>query len=325
AHEVETTEDGTSAFQKIYDNCKKNPGHADLIPVQSFSLHHLPDGHRSQNLYDMIKATAELTVRIGVSMVSPKRPEFFPHTNVTYPFYNKGGYDKNRIGTGDITVFKYKKGFGCDAFGSKYNRLGKKYRRSYKRCLCDKCQHSKKPSKVWWEILFNTATHVVFDEIEAEHTSCRLFFDAPGSPKVIVDKVVVDFVSVEMDMCVLKHVTCDDTLGPRLSEIVKTRGELWDKVREEYVNLEDDKLSFIVSHPHGGPKMVSVGQLIENCKVGEYNDNVDITKLTYSTCTCPGSSGARVRCVGLDSTHVHNGALKPGQNYSSIDFCLKEH
>uniref|UniRef100_A0A2C9KY70 Uncharacterized protein n=1 Tax=Biomphalaria glabrata TaxID=6526 RepID=A0A2C9KY70_BIOGL len=48
---------------------------------------------------------------------------------------------------------------------------------------------------------------------------------------------------------------------------------------------------FIVSHPHGYPKKISIGQ---------WKDKIHVTpkknQFTYTASTCPGSSGARVVC-----------------------------
>ena len=170
-------------------------------------------------------------------------------------------------------------------------------------------------------ICVDTAAHVVFDDIEARHTSCRLFFDDQDSPLVTLDKVSVVGVNIERDSCVLKYETCDVTLGDKLYKMAAHWDDLCNKVNKKYkMRRFTDKLNFIVSHPHGCPKQVSVGQWVDNIKVSQYNKDIDYTKLTYTTSTCPGSSGASVHCPGLAVDHVHNGALESGLNYSSIDW-----
>ncbi|KAK0039780.1 RNA polymerase II-associated protein 3 [Biomphalaria pfeifferi] len=51
-----------------YKNCTKNPGHSQFIPIRAFTLQHLPDEFRDEDLFQLIKATADLTVRISVNM-----------------------------------------------------------------------------------------------------------------------------------------------------------------------------------------------------------------------------------------------------------------
>uniref|UniRef100_A0A2C9LK82 Uncharacterized protein n=1 Tax=Biomphalaria glabrata TaxID=6526 RepID=A0A2C9LK82_BIOGL len=186
---------------------------------------------------------------------------------------------------------------------------------AYTKCWCRKCKGSNSPSNVWWEFEVTTATHVVFDDIEVNHTTLRLFYDRDDSPVVSVNKVSVDYVNIEYDMCWLKCVTCDTTLGNKLMEMFKHFVKVWRKVWNKYIDARSpQKLTFIVSHPHGCSKQVSVGQWKDRLKVGLRS------KFTYTTCTCPGSSGAHVHCLGYSdwtwSDLVHSGSLNSGLNYS---------
>uniref|UniRef100_A0A2C9LAN0 Uncharacterized protein n=1 Tax=Biomphalaria glabrata TaxID=6526 RepID=A0A2C9LAN0_BIOGL len=189
-------------------------------------------------------------------------------------------------------------------------------RTAYTKCWCRKCEDSDSPSNVWWEIYVTSATHVVFDEIEANHTTLRLFYDKDESPVFSVDKVSVVDVNIENDLCELKCVTCDKTLGNKLMEMYKHFENVRGKVLIKYVSSRSEhKFLFIVSHPHGCSKQVSVGQWNDRLKVGGR------FKFTYTTCTCPGSSGAHVQCLGYRdywnwSELVHSGSLKSGLNYS---------
>ncbi|KAI8771466.1 hypothetical protein BgiBS90_028185 [Biomphalaria glabrata] len=322
-HETQISESGESDLHKHLANCKKNPGHTQFIPFTHFTITDLPEDSRDVDLYELIKATADLTVRIGVNKVSPDRPEFWPNTQFNYPFYEIRGSNILRTGSGLITVYKFVDGSGYDGHESNYHVLtGKKLERNYKTCPCDKCQQSEKPSKIWWEILIHTATHVVFDDTEASHTTCRLFYDDKDSPVVILDKVSVDYVNIERDKCRLKYVVCDKTLGDKLYNMVKLWCELLKKVWKKYINRSE--LMFIVSHPHGCFKQVSVGRLVDNNKVSDYNSNYNLTTLTYTASTCPGSSGAPVYCVGLGATHVHCGTLDLKVNYSGVGYYMKQ-
>ncbi|KAI8780369.1 hypothetical protein BgiBS90_019563, partial [Biomphalaria glabrata] len=175
---------------------------------------------------------------------------------------------------------------------------------------------------VWWEFYVSTATNVVFDDNEANHTTLRLFYDRYDSPVVSVDKVSVRYVSIEYDMCELNCVTCDKTLGNKLMKMSELFDNVCDRVWYKYRDSRSPhKFLFIVSHPHGCSKQVSVGQ---------WKDRLEVdgrSQFTYTTCTCSGSSGAQVHCLGYDnhwSWHdlVHSGSLKSGLNYSGAGMVL---
>ncbi|KAI8778922.1 RNA polymerase II-associated protein 3 X1 [Biomphalaria glabrata] len=319
-HECQMSEgEQESNLHKLYNNCVKNPGHTRFIPLNKLSIQHLPDDYQDNELYELIKAVADLTVRVSVTLISPHRPEFFPQSSVKYPFFNMGGNVNLRSGTEQLDVLIYEEGCGYNSLGRRHGAVtGNKYDVDYKTCPCQNCQHSSKPSTIWWEVTIHTATHVVFDDIEGQHTSCRLFFDERNSPKLILDNVKVEFAHVESDRCRMKYVTCDVVLGNKLSTMTEKRTALWNKVYTKYMNKSNNRLTFIVSHPHGCIKQVSIGQWEGNFKVGSMNDNFDLTKLTYDTCTCPGSSGAHIYFVGFATSHIHNGCLDCGHNYSSV-------
>ncbi|KAK6979359.1 RNA polymerase II-associated protein 3, partial [Biomphalaria glabrata] len=419
-HQCEACQGQTEdSLHEKFTSCTKNPDHALFIPVTAFTIEHLPEHYRDNDLFELIKVVAELTVRIAVSKVSPNRPEFWPDTKKEYPFYKDKGQTFLRTGTGEMDLFMYKDGHGFHPTGSSYNSFtGTSYEAPYKTCPCEKCQQSDKPSNVWLEIQIHTAAHVVFDEIEAQHTSCRLFLDDHASPKVTFKKVDHEGVDFQRDKCYLKYITCDetigkcylkyitcdetigkcylkyitcdetigkcylkyitcdetigkcylkyitcdetigkcylkyitcdetigkcylkyitcdetigkcylkyitcdDTIGKRLHEAAGKKDLLWSQVLDKF---GADKLTFIVSHPHGFAKQVSIGEWTEHIKVREYNEDFDMTKLIYTTCTCSGSSGARAYCVGIINSHVHNGVLTSGLNYSSVDVFRK--
>ncbi|KAI8780344.1 hypothetical protein BgiBS90_019538 [Biomphalaria glabrata] len=309
-HETQESEGGEADLHKYLVGCKKNPGHSQFIPVETFTLKHLPEGLQDNDLYECIKVTADLTVRVDVRMSSPDRPKFWPKTTQPYPFYNMSERSNLRTGSGRMWfVNKFQDGVWQD---------GDYGRTDYTKCWCRKCEGSNSPSNVWWEFDVYTATHVVFDDIEANHTTLRLFYDRQDSQVDIVDKVSVVHVNIEDDWCWLNCVTCDTTLGNKLMEMWKHFENVSKKVLNKYFESSSPhKLTFIVSHPHGCSKQVSVGQWKDRLEVGE-----DRSKFTYTTCTCPGSSGAHVQCVWYSdwtwSELVHSGSLKSGLNYSGV-------
>ncbi|XP_059149792.1 uncharacterized protein LOC131936743 [Physella acuta] len=286
-------------------NCEKNPGHTNFVPVNQLSLEHFPSGFHDNDVYDLTKALADLTVRIAVKLTSPDRPEFVPGTKDPYPCYNTRGQNSLRTGTGRVGwVTKYTEGMW-----------------GYKTCPCPECDHSDTPSKVWWEVIVRTAAHVVFDESEARQSSCRLWFDDDKSPVVKIYGWKVKWSDTEEDMCELYCVTHDVDVAGKLEEMVGRFDGLCDKVWDKYKSCRDvDKLTIIVSHPHGCSKQVSVGhwvhkQVVDRQVLEKYRE----TRYTYTTATCQGSSGAQVYRLGFGmSTHPHSGANSGGLNYSGV-------
>uniref|UniRef100_A0A2C9LNG7 Uncharacterized protein n=1 Tax=Biomphalaria glabrata TaxID=6526 RepID=A0A2C9LNG7_BIOGL len=309
-HETQESEGGEANLPNYLVGCKKNPGHRQFIPVDIFSLKHLPKGLQDNDLFDLIKATADLTVRVGVTNSSPHRPKFWPKTTHPYPFYNMSDTRKLRTGSGRV--------FDVKSFQDGIIQDGGIEDTAYTKCWCTKCLNSNVSSNVWWEFYVYTATHVVCDDFEASHTTLRLFYDTNNSQVINVDKINVDYVNIEYDLCVLKCVTCDNHVGKKLTEMCDLFFIIFNKVFQNYKNSRDiHKLNFIVSHPHGCSKQISIGQWKDIYKVGFS------IKFTYTTSTCPGSSGAHVQCVGYNewwllSNLVHSGSLKCGLNYSGV-------
>ncbi|XP_059153042.1 uncharacterized protein LOC131938836 isoform X2 [Physella acuta] len=280
---------------------KKNPGHKNFVPVNQLSLKHFPSGYHDNDVYDLTKAMADITVRIAVKLTSPDRPEFVPGTKDPYPCYNTRGQNSLRTGTGRVVgVDKYTEGM---LWG-------------YRTCPCPECDHSDTPSKVWWKVRVVTATHVVFDDSEARQSSCRLWFDDDQSPVVNIYGWKVNVSHTEGDVCWLDCVTHDVDVVGKLEEMMGRFDGLCGKVRDKYKRRRGVvKLIIIVSHPHGCSKQVSVGHWVDRQEVGGYR----WTRYTYTTCTCPGSSGAMVYRLGWGwSQHPHSGGYSGGLNYSGV-------
>ncbi|KAI8780361.1 hypothetical protein BgiBS90_019555, partial [Biomphalaria glabrata] len=246
-HETQESEGGEADLHKYLVGCEKNPGHSQFIPVDTFTLKHLPEGLEDNDLYKYIKVIADLTVRVDVRLSSPDRPKFWPKTTRPYPFSNMSERSNLRTGSGSVWyVNKFQDGVKQDG------RYGDT---DYTKCWCRKCEGSNSACNVWWEFYVNTATHVVFDAIEANHTSLRFFYNRDDSPVVSVDKVSVVDVNIEYDLCRLKCVTCDETLGNKLMGMWKHFENVWWKVCNKYSESRSShKLTFIVSHPHGCSK-----------------------------------------------------------------------
>ncbi|XP_059160898.1 uncharacterized protein LOC131944357 [Physella acuta] len=278
--------------------CKKNPGHKGFIPLKDFNTNCLPSYyHDDEIVSETIKTLAALTVQVKTKFTSLERPEFYPGTQVPYPCYNDRGSHVIRIGTGRV----------C--------RVDKRIEKRGT-CRCATCQVSATPSKVWREINVLTATHVVFDDNEARQTRCVLGFDDNKSPVVSLDGwEMFGGGDTERDWCRLSFVTCNLELVDEFDKICRRFIYQCRAVSNKYRRFDDvDKLTVIVSHPHGCPKQVSVGQWTHRHEIDD-----TWTRYWYTTCTCPGSSRAtvyRLGCGGwMSHHHPHSGSNSVG-NYS---------
>lgn len=302
-HETESAGSEDNLLDHAH-RCRKNPGHKDFIPTDDFNLSHLPWDYRDDDMAEVIRATADLTVRVSVTLVSPRRPELLPGTDQPYPFHASRGSSLLRTGTGRV-----------------WRLLTSSELWDGQTCPCQRCRHSDTPSRVWGFIYVNTATHVVFDDAEARHATCRFFFDRWDSPQVTADGCSVD-ADVINDKCRLKLVTCDVNLLQRLKKLRRK----WRGARARVNQTKRTRvggatgcgtLTFIVSHPHGCPKQVSIGRCLRELAVKT------AVRYTYTTCTCPGSSGALVYIVGCNDCwgydgQIHSGVNAEGENVSGI-------
>ncbi|KAH9496456.1 hypothetical protein Btru_010904 [Bulinus truncatus] len=313
-HEAQQFDGWEATLHNHFNVCQKNPGHQTFIPLHDFQLSHLPEGYRDTDLFDLMRSLADLTVRVNVTATSPYRPRFWPDTRVCYPFNNSSKQCFARSGSGMVwRVTKYtadvsneKKAANC------------------KSCPCVKCQQSESPSQEWAEVVIFTATHVVYNDFEARNTTCRLFYDARDSPLVTLKSFAVHNVNAEADRSELKCVTCDAGLIGKLLLLRRTFDELWLKVYAKFrASRDEDRLTFIVSHPHGCHKQISIGQWVHRHQVGKDRSS---SRFTYTTPTCPGSSGAPVYLPGYRSDswmydqHVHSGSITAGLNCSGAGY-----
>ncbi|XP_059160781.1 uncharacterized protein LOC131944257 [Physella acuta] len=312
-HEVLECLEGQSEIdlQRGYKSCKKNPDHKGFIPANKFSIEDLPDGYQKQDIYDLVKTQIDITVRIAVNFTSPDRPAFLPGTKNPYPCYKTRGQKALHIGTGRV-----------------WRDLRSKFP---DRCPCPECEQPGTPRKDLWRFAVLTAKHVVFDLSEARQTSCRLWFDEDKSPKVFLYGWDVDGGNPQEDWCRLYCVTHDVKVAEKLDMMREKFDELCQRIREarfnhSYKDKEKelvDKLTIIVSHPHGCPKQVSIGTWVDK-EIDEavtFLESVATYRFTYTTCTCPASSGAFVYRLGnhLLSQHVHSGSRSKELNFSGVE------
>ncbi|XP_059145500.1 uncharacterized protein LOC131932588 [Physella acuta] len=278
-------------------HCSKRDRHGEFIPVNDFSPGHLPSGYHDNDVYQLVKNLAALTVKVAVKFTSLDRPAVVPDTSVPYPCFNLRGKNSLRTGTGKIGGFRmHKESDGVP-------------------CPCGACRESGDPCAVWGEVEVLTAKHVIYDDSEAQAASCWLWYDEEQSPVVTVTGWKVDNrTNIHLDYCLLHCTTHNLEIFDRLQQAhidftyhLLVASEKFGSQRDE------NKITIIVSHPHGCTKQVSVGRWVHRQVFME-----GITRYTYTTCTCAGSSGAFVYRLGTEvSMHPHSGST-PAHSYSGI-------
>ncbi|GFS20346.1 hypothetical protein ElyMa_006897700 [Elysia marginata] len=287
-HECEVFGYEPEAEESAYawDTCSKNPGHPRFIPVPEFCVDHLPKWCADPAIVECVKTMAALTVRLRVSYTSWGRPD-------GYSFSNHRG--SNFLHTGSGWVRNVNAGSGP--------------------CQCLECRQSSAPSRTWYGVHLETARHVVYNTEEAQATMVDFFYD---DERALVDgwsKTVratkTSIASRETDTCKVICIIHDQDLADMLQQyLIKT--VIMDSYSVCAVFSESRKhLCIIVSHPHGQPKQVTFGAEPLYVTAEDY-----YRYISYSTHTCPGSSGAPVMAVELVSRPGHK--KKFCKNHASL-------
>jgi hypothetical protein len=156
-------------------------------------------------------------------------------------------------------------------------------------CPCSKCcKEVDKPNKTWWEIVVLTSSLVVANNEEAKNSKCSLFYDNADCPYVDIDGLKTVRSSEKSDICRLICVTCDGDLAQSLEMKLERFTNLYETTFDKFWEVKNpEKLVVIVSHPHGAHKKVSIGKILEK---NTFSDGY--SSISYSTNTCPGSTGA---------------------------------
>ena len=240
--------------------CKKNPGHEKFISVQDFIDNHLSRFDTDEER-EVLKARIDLTVKLRVTWTSVNRPDEDGFSAVR-------GTGLTRTGTGFIRY------------------VGDPV--SDKPCPCSDCDGQTK--RKYWPFNVRTVHHVVYDKEEASKTKIDLFFhdescQTDGRMKTLT-ALEHGWATCKKDFCDLFCVTHDGTVGERIESARRClmKGELNVMGLLPLGNRDPDTV-LIVSHPHGQPKTVTMGERKE-CK--------ERANIEYNTATCPGSSGAPV-------------------------------
>ncbi|GFR88001.1 hypothetical protein ElyMa_000759900 [Elysia marginata] len=250
-----------------YKNCKKNSGHENFISAQDFKDNYLPR-LQSDVRRKMFRSKIDITVRLRVNCTSRGRPD-------GYPMAEDRGIRKMRVGTGSVWCVEY----------PKYSEP----------CVCPKCHGN--VARKQWRFRVQTAQHVVFTTEEAKTTQIDFFYDddsckSDGRMKSAWG-VEVKWSEPDKDFCYMECVTCNEDLGVMIEKFDScwlNGGEL-DRQDLSQLGLlpsggEGCVPALTVSHPHGQPKIITVGV--------ETHRDKETDRVGYNTPTCPGSSGAKV-------------------------------
>ncbi|CAL1538672.1 unnamed protein product [Lymnaea stagnalis] len=299
-HEVEESDEAGSDLHSRKAACSKNPGHTHFIPVASFTIDHLPEDYRQDAIFQLIQLQARLTVKISTRCVSPDRPEFYPDSDAPYPFYNRCGDKFTRNGTGMIwEVQKYTPEANIP-------------------CPCAQCLNSPDPITSYGYVRIQTAAHVVFDEIEARESACFFGYDSEDGNPVVIDCLSHFDLDIANDESFLSCYVHDEDLVNALVDAMTGYEQLCGIVSEVYWPYRlHARLTVIASHPHGCSKQISLG---EWTRMNRMYGSDNVTTYNYTTCTCPGSSGAYVYLLGKPRRgfhHAHKGTNSYG-NCSGI-------
>ncbi len=247
--------------------------HQKLITAKEFSQTDLPPCYQHDEMLNLIKSLADLTVKIEVKGVSGQRNQYWANVE------NLKVIDDLRpsdimFGSGKVDDVLF-----CTEKDSQ--------------CPCSECL--KGPQRKWGEIIILTSAQLLYDDDDAKHFSCTLFYDDDQQMSqlkyVTGDRVVAR--QLERDLCMFICATCDLNLLHKLEGMLDRFEQCWEDAFEKYVHdvkWVDERLIVIVSHPYGGRKYVSLG------KKKSGTDAID----NYDTPTCKGSTGAYVLVPDFD-------------------------
>jgi hypothetical protein len=294
--EISTSNEGDTDFQQLLNDCMKIPSHWSVVPLYKCDVFYLPASCTDKDVADLVLAMSELTVRLSVKYISERRIEtFLGSENPPSQFYSKIERNMLRVGTGRVVGVTENLGL----LKSPLTNV----------CGCRECTKSTNPKTHFAEIHIRTLAHLVFDELEAEHTSCQFFIDEGGTLDTC-DSVVtlsdVSFVSSDIpnNKCEIKCRTHDQDLINKLNKRLIKLGDLQIQINEmnlkkrnivDSLPTSEPTLTLLVSHPHDCSKQISVGHITKINKI----ENVG-RQYTYTTATCPGTSGAPVYLIMKD-------------------------
>ncbi|BFZ18970.1 hypothetical protein BsWGS_22009 [Bradybaena similaris] len=199
-----------------------------------------------------------------------------------------------------------------------------------KPCPCAECEGSAEKQEgsretQWGKVTLTTALHVLKEEADATNCEVRLFYDSDDSrdQERIIEGLKSHSRDEKGDWCALVCVTHDLDLLKDLDNKLKKYWTLGRSLKEKY-DESDCNVVVVVSHPHGGPKRVSVGKGKVMDKDREVREEQNWCTYSYDAVTCAGSSGGPVYVLGRWNDgfgywfgHSHNHSGIDNYNFSS--------
>ena len=238
--------------------------------------------HMKQEIFELIKVIANLTVKINVNYVSNKRPT---ETNQgPYLFGNLRGLRVQRTGTG--FVYKIEK------------------------------------NNTQYLIHLATARHVVFDIEEACNTQVFFFDKYDNAKETFVlkscDTEVKHHVDdTEDDVCRYSYLTTDQVLAEKLLSTYVEKNKLRNIVGKRLVCNDKDNSkvhfpAFLLSHPHGKKLYISVGECLDEAKPYylDCNPHSESNKLSKRVTGC-NSAGNIYLATSCSSQRLHHKKKQP--------------
>ena len=290
--ESEAAESGS-----LWRNCTKNPGHEEFISAKYFINKYISRVHTYEQ-HARLTAMIYLTVRLRIYWTSPDRPD-------DDEFSNHRGTEIPRMGTGFIRHV--------------HDPV------SDEPCPSDKCNGE--ITQKFWRFWVRTAAHVVYNTEEAKSTRVDLFYHDDsckfnGRMGTVTGLRVV-LIDHDRDICYIECVTHDEALGEKIQFFWTDLGSgLTEPLDLDPPSLdflppcdEDRRPILIVSHPHGQPKKITLGQ----GRDGEY------PLVEYNATTCRGSSGAPVFRFYRDPPNRRLDVLVPPVHSGSFSSTSTQH
>ncbi|CAL1538671.1 unnamed protein product [Lymnaea stagnalis] len=276
-HEVEESCDGESDLLRRKAACTKNPGHAHFIPVASFTIHHLPEPYRTDEVHELILLQAALTVKVTVTCTSPHRPEFYAESEAPFPFFGRSRDTLTRTGTGFVRSLALFNENECVPLSSSEYLS----------------------SSTQWQVVgvieIQTSSHVVYDDVEVKQTTCALGYDAEDGSGVDIGGFEYKR-GMWVDESNMVGVVDDLGVAIKLAKNVERYRELCENLRQVYGSSDaDNRLAVMASHPHGCCKLISIGELTRETLLYRTES---VAMYNYTVHTCPGCSGAYVYIMG---------------------------
>ncbi|XP_012945395.1 uncharacterized protein LOC106013653 [Aplysia californica] len=217
---------------EMFENCKKNEGHTDFIPLPRLGLQHLPKSCRHPDFLSYILNLASRTVLLTVYYTSEHRPDHFGWSTLK-------GKRAPRVGSGYLTVYKTKRDQAAASTQPASSTSSFHFGEDEETVL-----------------IVKTAAHVVYNQEEVKWTKVKLFFDDDSDRSTVIEAKGI-------------RITDNSEEEDRSEFIIRLmNSELLPVVMKKLVLFESyngpfpENIAFCVSHPHGVAKRVTFGEML---------------------------------------------------------------